>query len=322
MTLGRLVGLLAGHQFLSGQELAAKLGVTRAAVWKQVETLRSMGYEIEAYPRQGYRLLSRPDKLYPWEVAQGLETRFFGRTIEYYDELPSTNQRAKELMASCPEGTVVLAESQIAGRGRLGRKWFSPPGTGIWMSLILKPQLPPTQLSKLTLVAAVALSQAIYDQLNVRPLVKWPNDLYWNGRKLSGILTELAGEMGRLESVILGVGLNVNQKPADFPAEIREQAASLWMIKERPVDRKALLRHYLEVLEAEYFQALNNGFDGVLEYCRQYSYTLGRHVTVTNGAQTFSGTAVAIDGDGGLIIDQDGQHRKVIAGDVNLTNQN
>ncbi|NLW56126.1 MAG: biotin--[acetyl-CoA-carboxylase] ligase [Firmicutes bacterium] len=321
MTLGRLVGLLTEHQFLSGQELAVQLGVTRAAVWKQVETLRGLGYEIEAYPRQGYRLLSRPDRLYPWEIAQGLRTKLLGKTIEYYDELSSTNQRAKELLVSCPEGTVVLAESQTAGRGRLGRRWFSPPGTGIWMSLILRPQLPPAQLSKLTLVAAVALSQAIFAELEVRPLVKWPNDLYWNGRKLSGILTELTGEMGRLESVVLGVGLNVNQKPEDFPEEIREQAGSLWMIKKSPVDRKALLRRYLEVLEVEYFRALTDGFDRILEYCRQYTYTLGRHVTVTNGAQTFSGIAVAIDEDGGLIIDQDGQSRKVIAGDVNLTAQ-
>ena len=189
------------------------------------------------------------------------------------------------------------------------------------MSLILRPQLPPAQLSKVTLVAAVALSQAIFAELEVRPLVKWPNDLYWNGRKLSGILTELTGEMGRLESVVLGVGLNVNQKPEDFPEEIREQAGSLWMIKKSPVDRKALLRRYLEVLEVEYFRALTDGFDRILEYCRQYTYTLGRHVTVTNGAQTFSGIAVAIDEDGGLIIDQDGQSRKVIAGDVNLTAQ-
>lgn len=319
LQLGRLVGLLAADKYLSGQELAAQLGVTRAAVWKQVETLRRLGYEIEAHPRQGYMLLSRPDKLYPWEITQGLKTKLIGKNIEHYEELPSTNRRAKELLGSCPEGTVILAESQTAGRGRMGRKWFSPPGMGIGLSLILKPQLPPTQLPKLTLVAAVALSQAIFAQLKVRPLVKWPNDLYWNGRKISGILTELAGELGRLESVILGVGLNVNQKPADFPEDIREQAGSLWMVHQRMVDRKALLCKYLEVLETEYFQALTHGFDGVLDYCRQHTYTLGQQVTVTNGAQTFSGTAVEIAEDGGLMIDQDGRSRKVMAGDVNLT---
>ncbi|MBA2133094.1 biotin operon repressor [Capillibacterium thermochitinicola] len=141
--LGTLVDLLDQGTFVSGEELAARLGVSRTMVWKQIKALRELGYKITAHPRRGYHLVGRPDKLYPWEVAKGLANRLIGRTIEYYDELPSTNQRAKELLNSADEGTVVLAEAQTAGRGRLGRSWFSPPGTGIWLSIILRPPLFP-----------------------------------------------------------------------------------------------------------------------------------------------------------------------------------
>ena len=192
--IAKIIDLLAQTEYISGEDLADQLGVTRAAVWKQIEVLRELGYEIKAFPRKGYLLCSKPDRLYPWEVGKGLNTQLVGKNMEYYDELPSTNLQAKEMLGSLSEGTVILAESQTQGRGRLGRNWFSPPGIGIWMSLVLSPKLPPVELPKLTLVAAVALSQAIFEVLGVRPLVKWPNDLYLNGRKISGILTELVGE--------------------------------------------------------------------------------------------------------------------------------
>ena len=322
LQLAELIELLAQKEFVSGQVLAGRLGVTRAAIWKQVETLRKLGYEINANPRKGYQLISRPDKLYPWEVRKGLNTKLVGKTMEYYDELPSTNLRAKELLAtSPPEGTVIIAESQTKGRGRLGRKWHSPPGTGIWMSIILNPKIPPIQLPKLTLVAAVALSRAIYAELGVRPLVKWPNDLYLKGRKISGILTELVGEMGRLEHVILGVGINVNQKREDFPEDLREKAGSLLMVNERAVDRQALLCQYFQMFEEEYFRSLEEGFVQVLDYCRRYTVTLGQQVEVDNGAKIFYGRAVEIADDGGLILEQDGKRVKVLSGDVNLFNK-
>lgn len=314
--LGTLVDLLAAAPFVSGEKLAEHLGVTRTAVWKQVGILRKLGYQITAHPRRGYHLAARPDKLYPWEVKKDLSTRLIGKTIEYYEELPSTNRRAKELLGTVPEGTVVLAETQLNGRGRLGRSWFSPPGTGIWVSLILHPPLSPAELPKLNLLAAVALSRAVFATLAFRPLVKWPNDLYYQDRKLSGILTEVGGELGRLEYVVLGVGVNVNQKIDDFPAELRAKAGSLRMMSGRLVDRRLLLCRFLQLFEEEYFYALAHGFDRSLAYCREHTATLGRLVEVDNGKRVYRGKAVAIAEDGALLIEAGGEQSRVIAGDV------
>ncbi len=316
MKLGTLVDLIAAESFVSGEEIASRLGITRSAVWKQVGMLRKLGYKITAHPRRGYHLAGRPDKLYPWEVGKDLSTQLLGKTIEYYDELPSTNRRAKEILGTASEGTLVLAETQTAGRGRLGRSWHSPSSAGIWLSLILQPSLAPAELPKLNLLAAVALSQTVSDVLGLRPLVKWPNDLYCQNRKISGILTEVSGELGRLEYVILGVGINANQKVTDFPADLQEKAASLRMVTGRLVDRKLLLRNYLQVLEAEYFYALEHGFDRCLSYCRKYTATLGQQVEVNNGVKVYRGKAVDIADDGALIIDQQGERSRVIAGDV------
>ena len=283
---------------------------------KQIKTLRELGYKITAHPRRGYHLVARPDKLYPWEVVNGLSTQLIGRTIEYYDELPSTNQRAKELLPAVDEGAVILAEMQTAGRGRLGRSWFSPPGTGIWLSIILRPPFSPIELPKLNLLAVVALSRAVKAVLDIRPLVKWPNDLYYQDRKLAGILTEVTGELGRLEHVIMGVGINVNQRSNDFPLELRTKAGSLRMATGCFVDRKDLLRKYLQCFEEEYFYALEQGFGRCLDYCRQYTATLGRPVEVDDGRKVYRGEAVAIADDGALIIAHDGQRIPVMAGDV------
>ncbi|NLY91587.1 MAG: biotin--[acetyl-CoA-carboxylase] ligase [Firmicutes bacterium] len=314
--LGTLVDLLAAAPYVSGEDLAEQLGVTRTAVWKQVGILRKLGYQITAHPRRGYHLVGRPDKLYPWEVRKDLATQRIGKTIEYYDELPSTNRRAKEIVGTVPEGTVVLAETQLNGRGRLGRSWFSPPGTGIWLSLILHPSFSPVELPKLNLLAAAALSRAVHTTLGFRPLVKWPNDLYYQDRKLSGILTEAGGELGRLEYVILGVGINVNQKNSDFPAELRTKAGSLRMMSGRLVDRRQLFCGFLQIFEEEYFYALAQGFERSLAYCREYTATLGRPVEVDNGQRVYRGKAVAIAEDGALIIEAGGERSRVVAGDV------
>jgi len=319
---GFLLDLLANEAYVSGEDLATKMGMTRSAVWKQVKGLRKLGYKIEAHPSKGYLLVEKPDRIYPWEVMGKLETEFIGRKMEYYDELPSTNQRAKELiLTSPPEGTLILAEKQTSGKGRLGRAWFSPAGIGLCFSLILKPQLPPNELPKLTLVAAVALSKAIYQEAHRRPLVKWPNDLYLEGRKVSGILTELSGEMGRLEYLILGVGININQESVDFPEEIREKAGSLRSIlgQKKPFSRLDLLGKYLKQLEEEYTNAIRSGFERTLTYCRRHSATLGNRVEVTDGRRVYQGKAIRIEDHGGLVVeDEEGKQAQVISGDVNL----
>lgn len=317
---GKILDHLPPGQFISGEELALLLGVSRTAIWKQIKGLRELGYEIEASPRKGYLLVKKPDRLYPWEVGKGLNTRFIGREIKYYERIISTNERAKELLFSNPaEGTLVLAEEQTGGRGRLGRKWYAPPG-GIWMTILLTPRLAPAELPKLTMVGAVALSKAIQQELGVETLLKWPNDLHLGGKKISGILTELTGELGRVKYLVLGVGLNVNQRLTDFPEELRTKASSLRIETGQEIDRLALVRAYLRLLEAEYLQALEEGFSSVLHYSRERSATLGRWVEVREGERVYHGRAIEIKEDGGLVIETgQGERISVISGDATLS---
>jgi BirA family biotin operon repressor/biotin-[acetyl-CoA-carboxylase] ligase len=277
-----------------------------------------MAKEGRARVRAGYG----PDRLYPWEVQKGLATRFAGHWIEYYGELPSTNQRARELAAANPpEGLVILAEKQTAGRGRLGRSWFSPAGTGIWMTVLLKPPVfPMGELPKMTLLAAAAVAKAIAAQVKLAPLIKWPNDLYLENRKIAGVLTETAGKAGApWEYVLLGIGINVNQVSTDFPGVLREKAGSLRMSLGVPVDRIALLRRCLTALEVEYLYACDKGFTRALDYCRQNSFILGRRVEVRDGKRCYRGKAVAIRDDGNLelLLDEGGETKGIAAGEVN-----
>ena len=211
---------------ISGEYLAAQLGLSRAAVWKRVHRLKARGYVIEGSPRRGYRLLAVPDKLLPEEVLQGLKTRLFTGPVHHFETLDSTNDLAKELAAQgAPEGTVVVAEAQTGGRGRLGREWNSPPGVGLYVSLVLRPMLPPMELPQITLTTAVAVVRAVRRVAAVAPGIKWPNDLLLNGKKLGGILTEMETESDRIRHVVVGLGLNVNNP--GFPPELAATATSL-----------------------------------------------------------------------------------------------
>lgn len=319
---GKIFDYLRQEGYISGEELATLLGVSRTAVWKQIESLRELGYEIEASPRKGYLLRKKPDRLYPWEVGKGLKTRFIGKEIEYYDRISSTNERAKELFPSRPpEGALVLAEEQTGGKGRLGRKWYAPPG-GIWMTILLTPRLPTAELPKLTMVGAVALSKAIRQELGLETLIKWPNDLLLEGKKISGILTELTGELGRVEYLVLGVGINANQRQGDFPEELGTKAGSLRMAMGEKIDRLALLRTYLQIFEAEYLQALEEGFSSILRYCREYSATLGRWVEIRDGDRVYHGKAIEIEESGGLVIQTEkGERIRVLSGDATLSRE-
>ena len=210
------------------------MGLSRAAVWKRVHRLKAQGYVIEGSPRRGYRLLAVPDKLLPEEVLQGLKTRVFTGPVHHFETLDSTNDLAKELaVQGAPEGTVVVAEAQTGGRGRLGREWDSPPGVGLYVSLVLRPMLPPMELPQITLTTAVAVVRAVRRVAGVAPGIKWPNDLLLNGKKLGGILTEMETESDRIRHVVVGLGLNVNNP--GFPPELAATATSLTLTAGRSV---------------------------------------------------------------------------------------
>ena len=301
---------------ISGERLAAQLGLSRAAVWKRVHRLKAQGYVIEGSPRRGYRLLAVPDKLLPEEVLQGLKTRVFTGPVHHFETLDSTNDLAKELaVQGAPEGTVVVAEAQTGGRGRLGREWNSPPGVGLYVSLVLRPMLPPMELPQITLTTAVAVVRAVRRVAGVAPGIKWPNDLLVNGKKLGGILTEMETESDRIRHVVVGLGLNVNNP--EFPPELAATATSLTLTAGGTFSRVNLLKAWLEEFEELYGRFLNQGFPEILEEWKCSTVTLGRAVTVRQGPREISGQALDIAPDGALLLRTNtGEIVRVTSGEI------
>ena len=301
---------------ISGERLAAQLGVSRAAVWKRIHRLKARGYGIEGSPRRGYRLLAIPDKLLPEEVLQGLKTRLFTGPVHHFETLDSTNDLAKALAAQgAPEGTVVVAEAQTGGRGRLGREWNSPPGVGLYVSLVLRPMLPPMELPQITLTTAVAVVRAVRRVAGVAPGIKWPNDLLFNGKKLGGILTEMETESDRIRHVVVGLGLNVNNP--EFPPELAATATSLTLAAGGVFSRVNLLQAWLEEFEELYGRFLNQGFPEILEEWKDSTVTLGRAVTVRQGPREISGHALDVAPDGALILRiANGETVRVTSGEI------
>lgn len=302
--------------YVSGADLSRQLGVSRSAVWKCIEDLRADGYQIEAVPHYGYRLAAVPDKLVATEVQNGLGTRKFGCDVRYFDEMPSTMDEAFALgMSGAPEGTVVIAEAQTKGRGRMGRVWSSPKAKGLYFSILLRPQLSPSEAAKLTLITAVALSEAVESFANVAPSIKWPNDLLLSGRKMGGILTELRAEVDRVDFAVIGIGLNVNSTHKELPPV----ATSLKAEQGSTFDRVKLMQEVLRALERRYTGLKKNGFRPALEeWCRR-SATIGRRVSFDDRGGKREGTALGLADDGGLLVRLDsGETVKRIAGDVVL----
>ena len=305
--------------YISGEKMAERLGVTRAAVWKKIAALRDAGYDISSAPRSGYVLRAAPDRLLEPEIAKDLGTELVGRRIICYDAVDSTNLVLKELARQGAEnGTVVVADSQGTGRGRMERAFFSPPGKGIWVSILLRPTFLPQDAPKCTLMAAVAVARAM-EHFGLRAEIKWPNDILHDGRKLVGILTEMSAEMDRVNYVVIGIGINVNIAQEDFPAELRTTATSLMQMKGAPLPRVAFLQELLRALDDLCADVHREGFDPVLAAWREYAVTLGQQVRVIGPAgETFEGTAADIDAEGALLINTAEGRRRVLAGDVSI----
>ena len=302
--------------WVSGSELSTGLGVTRAAVWGRVEELRCIGYEIEASPHQGYRLLSSPDALHPDDLMACLpESRVIGRDIRVFNETGSTNDTIEKLARDgASEGVVVFAESQTRGRGRLGRSWLSPAGKGLWFSVLLRPKLRPLESTRLTVAAATALRRAIQTTTRLQADIKWPNDLLVRNRKVAGILTELSAETDQVRYVILGVGLDVNQAPADFPAGLSRSAGSLSMATGGTVDRPVLATEVLRELDRDYARVCGGEFQAVAEEWESACGTLGCGVRIRIGDRTINGRAESLDPDGALLVRTQHGHLECVTG--------
>lgn len=307
-------------EFISGELICRRLGVTRTAVWKHVRALRGDGYIIEAQTNAGYRLKALPDRLYPEEVKDDLGTSIIGRQVYYYADVASTNAVAKGLAREgCPEGTLVVAEEQGGGRGRLDRGWFSPPGLGIWASLVLRPAVSPADVAQLTMVTAVALAGALRRETSLPVGIKWPNDLLIGGKKIVGILTEMSADMDRVKYAVVGFGLNVNIGREDFPPELLDTATSLSLEAGKHFSRAALLKAILVELEQKYLAWLNQGFASLLGQWREMCVTLDCPVTIRTLKESWEGYAEGVNDSGALLVrTATGELRCLTAGEVSL----
>ncbi|GAA4708830.1 biotin--[acetyl-CoA-carboxylase] ligase [Brevibacillus fulvus] len=305
-------------QFVSGEYLSQACHCTRTAVWKHIEELRKDGYRIEAVRKSGYRLLGAPDAVTAAEITAGLSTELIGQTVIAYDSVASTQPLAHEAAGKgTPEGTLVIADQQTGGKGRLGRKWHSPQGTGIWMSLIIRPNIPLPKAPQLTLLTAVAMARAIEEQTSLPVQIKWPNDLLIGGKKVCGILTEMHAESDRIHYLVIGMGVNVNVTSDDFPEDLRQIATSLRMETGRVLRRASLIQAFCRHFEFYYLDYLQHGFARVRQEWEQKSYSLGRVVTVRTLHHTIEGKALGLDQEGVLlVVDREGRQHKVYSADI------
>ncbi len=312
----RTLELLKSGETVSGGQLARELGVSRNAVWKAVNGLRRDGYAIDAGTNRGYRLTSAPDLLSETEIRRWLTAKEFGRQIEIHDRLDSTNNRAKALAAAgAPHGTTVIADSQSGGRGRLGRSFFSPGHSGVYMTCVLRPECAPEKAGLLTSLAAVAAARAVEKVSGAEVKIKWVNDLYLGDRKICGILSEagLDMEAGRLEYAVVGIGINV--KRMAFPPELRETATSVGNETGGDPDRNRLIAEILNGLEALYGTLETGAF---LQESRERSNVIGRNVTVIEGGRTYPARALDIDSQGRLVIETENGTSCLNYGEVSL----
>jgi BirA family biotin operon repressor/biotin-[acetyl-CoA-carboxylase] ligase len=311
---------LREKEYVSGEVLAKKLGISRVAVWKQIQKLKDTGYKIISDQNLGYCLVSRPDLLIPQEVQRGLFTKYIGKEIYYFPELKSTNIMAKEKALhraeGIGEGTLVITERQSAGKGRLGREWFSPIG-GIWLSIILYPQLPPSYIPRITLMTAVAVVKAIKMCTQIEPQIKWPNDILINEKKVCGILTEMNAELDMINWVVVGIGINVNINHQEFPEDIQENTISLKEVSGKEVFRVKLTQTFLQEFEKYYDKLKRKEFPSILEEWKLYSNTLGKKIRVDMGERIIAGEAVDINEEGALILKkEDGKLIMIISGTI------
>jgi len=310
--------------WVSGELISSKLSVSRAAIWKHIQKLKEEGYVIEAAPKKGYLLSKASDPITADEIRQGLSSKVFGKKdIIFLNETDSTNTRAKELAAQgAPEGTLIIAEKQTKGRGRRGRSWFSPPGGGIYFSLILRPVISPSETPRITLMTAVVLAETLISLMKLKLRIKWPNDILVNGKKLAGILTEISTEMDAVNYIVVGLGLNVNMRFEKFPQEIKENATSILIENGKRFPRVRLIQHYLKLYEKYYDMFKNNDFEPIMKRWRELSDIIGKQIRVDVIGKTHIGKVVDVDNDGVLILkDNQGRLQRIFSGDVTLARQ-
>lgn len=308
------------EEFISGQKIAELTGASRTAVWKHIEDLRKDGYKVEAVRRKGYRIISIPEKMSADSIRLHLRTTKLGQHIHYFDRVESTQKVANDLANNgAVEGTIVVADEQTMGRGRLARQWHSPKYTGIWMSLILKPNLPIHKAPQLTLLTAVAVVQAISEVAGISAEIKWPNDILVSGKKATGILTEMQAEADGIHSIVIGIGINVNQDAEDFSEDIREIATSLSIESGKKHQREEMICSVLDKIEKLYNVYITSGFSPIKTLWESYAVSIGKQITATTMNSKIRGIALGITDDGVLLLKDDhGQVHSIYSADIEI----
>jgi BirA family biotin operon repressor/biotin-[acetyl-CoA-carboxylase] ligase len=319
----RILRELKNHagEYISGEEISGILQVSRTAVWKYINQLKDMGYVIESQTKKGYRLMESPDSLMPQEIKESITTEVIGQNLTFLEQVDSTNLYAKKIAeGSFAEGTVIIADEQLQGKGRMGRSWTSPKGKGIWMTIMLKPKICPADAAKITLITACAVCQAIEDICGIYPKIKWPNDIVLNGKKLCGILTEMSAEMDEINYLIVGIGINVNLELEDFPEELKAIATSIKIEKGDSIKRKELAAAIINKFESYYKVFIKTGSikDFINEY-KKKSAILDKEVRVISSNQEVQGIVVDISEEGQLTLKlEDGSIKQLISGEVSV----
>ncbi len=316
----KILSLFRTHpdHYISGQEISRSLKISRAAVWKQVKVLRELGFEIEAKHSQGYRLLTTPDLLLAADIENGLDCQIMGQSVVSFPEVDSTNVQLRRLAEDgALEGTVVVADRQSAGRGRLGRRWESPFGVNLYCSILLRPQIPVQQASQLTFLSAVAVAETLNKVCHMSAKVKWPNDILIDGAKISGLLNEMNAETEQIHFVILGIGINLNMTADQFPDELKYPATSAFLETGETVNRLVFLQELLQCLDRYYSEFLTDGFIPIRRRWENLCNMMNMHVEIEQGHGSICGTVVGLDPEGALRVQLDnGQMERILAGDV------
>ena len=307
-------------EYLSGQDLSDVLKISRVAVWKHIKKIRSLGYTIESKQKLGYRLIENTDLLLPWEVKEGLNTKTIGKRVYYFDSIDSTQNYALKIAGEVKEnGSVVIAEKQTKGRGRLGRRWESPTG-GIWLSIILHPEFDISLSTVFPLAASLALAKAIEKNLKLKPELKWPNDVTLDGKKVAGILVDASVEFSKIENLVLGVGINFNINTTKIEKSIKNNpnfyGVSSLAEKSKQTRAVDFVKIFLLELEKIYQSIIEGKTESVLKQWAKRSSTIGKNVTINVEDGKIRGKAVKIDKDGALVVSRNSKSERILAGDV------
>lgn len=311
----------AGDGSVSGADLSQELGVSRAAVWARIEELRALGYDIEASPHLGYRLLGAPDVLHADDLISRLgKTKVIGRDIRVFEETTSTNDIVEKLARDgVKEGVVVFAEMQSKGRGRLGRRWISPAKKGLWFSILLRPNMRPPETTQLTVAAATGVRRAVEKFTGLKAAIKWPNDILFGEKKAAGILMEMSAELDRVKYIILGIGVDVNLNAGEFSPELRKIATSIKTELGKAVSRPELAVAILRELDHDYSRITSGQFAAVADEWEKHGTTLGNDVVIRTGDRQIRGRAESLDEDGALLLRTvHGHLERIVGGDVTL----